>query len=495
MSQEKVLWTNDLYKSIGSNTILNHINFNLRSGEIHGIYGENSTGKSTFINILSGIMPFDSGELFVFGNSVSFKNQNESQKLKIQTMFQHQNLFPNLTVKENLLLFQNNALRRKSFWYRSKQLDKEFFQLLEKHNLNLNLNAKVSTLSTGHKQLVEFLKLCMCNPKILLLDEPCKFLDQPEVHFLEEMILGLKKNGVAVVIVSHQANDLIHLCDRISVFRNNTIIATVETSHTNISDLIELAEGKGITRRYPKLPVEKGKVCFRAHNICTRRGLKNVSFSIREAEILGIAGYSGSGRTSLAHTILGLDKPLSGRLYLNSEPVEIKDPESAVKHGICYIPEDTLAEGLLKIFSVSKNISLPNMKQVTNYGILNRSQENDYAIKYIKRLDIKSASPNDNVRILSGGNQQKVMLSKWFLSDAHLFLFDEPTNNLDVASKMEIYNLFNEIVRNNKSVLLISSDFSELMGMCDRILVLNNGVITKELRKNEFSLNAIHKYA
>lgn len=470
---------------------LQNVNFQVKRGEVHALFGENGSGKTVLMKILSGILRPDSGCIKLDGEIVNVSNYQDAQVLGIRKVFQEQVLFPDLSVAENLFIAKLSTEGKKSkIMVNPKKMYSECSEILEGLNFNIPPKSLVKDLALWEKQLLEIAKAVSLKSKVVIMDEPTNLLTNSEIVNIYKIIENLKKQGIAVIYISHRIEEALKVSDRISVIREGQIIKTQSTKEFSRDSLVKLSAGRSFKDRYPKLSVQKGRVFLKIKDLSVNNVVNNVSFALRKGEILGIAGLVGSGRTDIAKAIFGAQAS-TGEIYLNGTKLNIKCPYDAIKAGIAFISEDRIDEGVIGNFDIPSNITLCNLNGVKNRFFLRNKKEKDAARKYIKKLVIKTPFVEQKVKNLSGGNQQKVALAKWLFSGAKIFIFDEPTLGLDTASKVEVYNIMNEIVLNNSSIILISSDLSELMGMSDRILGIYKGQVVVEMDRKEFSTEKI----
>ena len=472
--------------------VLKDINFQVKAGEVHTLFGENGSGKSVLMKILSGLIKPDLGLIYFNGENTSLSSYKDAQILGIRSVFQNHLLFEDLSVAENLFLSkisgQDKYMGR---LIKSDKMYSECQKLFESLNFKLNPKQLVKELSLWEKQLLEIAKAVSVKSKVIIMDEPTNLFSNFDIENIYKIIEDLKQKGISIIFISHRVEEVLRISDRITIMRDGQVVTTGTPKELSKYMLIKLSAGSDLKNRYPKLTVQKGRVLFKAENLCIDNIINNINFTIRKGEILGIAGLVGSGRTTIAKIIFGVNKLDRGQVFLNGTKLNIKSPHDAIKAGIGFISEDRLAEGLVQNFDIASNITLSNLSKAKEGLFLRQDKERDIARRFIKKLVIKTPFVEQKVKNLSGGNQQKVVLSKWLFSGAKVFIFDEPTSGLDNGSKVEVYNMMNEIVLNNGAIILISSDFSELMGMSDRILGIYNGSEVLDMKREEFDLEKI----
>ncbi|MDD3503660.1 MAG: sugar ABC transporter ATP-binding protein [Eubacteriales bacterium] len=476
---------------------LKDIEFSIMPGEVHMIMGENGSGKSSLINVIAGNLMPDRGDILINGEVVYINNPAKAKELGIATTYQYANSFNNLTVAENIYL-DHLPLSGRFFksvdWMR---LFRDADILLKQLGFNLDSRLPVRRLNIAERQLIEIAKAYVSDAKILVLDEPTATLTEREVNLLFNIIREFKKKGSAILYISHRVNEIRKIGDRLTILRDGRIIVTDHVDKFHSQDIVGHMSGLSFRERYPKLKIQAGEEVMRVENLSFKTVLDNINFTLRKREILGITGLVGSGRTMIAKCIFGAMKPDSLRLYLHGEKeqVHINSPAEAINKGLGYVCEDRYIEGLFSDLNLPVNITTPDFVLEQSRAVINKDRENAITQKYVNKLIIKANSIFDRVRELSGGNQQKVLLSKWIYSRSDILILDEPTRGIDVPSKVDLYNIINEMLRQDVSVLFISSDIDEMVGMCDRILVLYGGGIAAEIPHAEATREKIMYYA
>ena len=475
---------------------LDNVNLEVERGEIHALVGENGAGKSTLMNVLSGTIPIGEyeGHILYDGNKCHFKNVRDSEALGIVIIHQELALIPELTIGENMFLGNERKGRFGIDW-------DETFGQAAKHMKRVGLKDSPTTMikdiGTGKQQLVEIAKALSKNVKLLILDEPTSSLNAEDSKMLLDMLLDFKKQGMTSIIISHKLSEVAYAADKITVMRDGSTIETIDNHDHNIDEdrIIRGMVGREITDRYPKrehnisseIGMEVENWCVN-HPIYTEKCIvNNVSFNVRKGEIVGFSGLQGAGRTELAMSIFGKSygTSISGKLKVNGREVKLKDERSAIEAGIAYVTEDRKINGLVLIDSVARNNSLARLEKVCKRGIIDVNKEIRVAEDYKEKLRIKTPTIHQFVNNLSGGNQQKVLLAKWMFADPDVLILDEPTRGIDVGAKYEIYCIMNDLVAQGKSVVMISSELPELLGMCDRIYVMNEGKMVAEMSSAE----------
>ena len=475
---------------------LSNVDFALRKGEVHALLGENGAGKSTLMKILSGVYQPDEGDIIFEGQSVSFANPLSAQSAGITIIHQEFNLFPELTVEENIFIgrefCKNNRWRLDEKQQRQAAID-----ILQKLNLNISPETLVADLTVAQQQMVEIAKAISVNAKILIMDEPTAALTETEIDSLFQVTRLLKEQGTGIVYISHRLEELALIADRATVMRDGQFIATVDYDAVKISDLIAMMVGRDLGNIYPRRgPLAQRKPVLEVSGLTRNGVLNNIDFTLYQGEILGFAGLMGAGRTELARVIFGADPIDGGTLKLNGKVTVIKDIPDAIQQGISYLTEDRKKEGLALGLSVERNIMLGNYPEYSDrYGNVDSKRCQKTSEEQVKALRIKTPHLEQAALNLSGGNQQKIIIARWVCKDTDILIFDEPTRGIDVGAKLEIYELMNRLVAKGKSIIMISSELPEVLGMCDRILVMRNGRITGELASDDATQEKIMQYA
>ncbi|HAH0496888.1 TPA: sugar ABC transporter ATP-binding protein, partial [Escherichia coli] len=465
---------------------LNDVQFTLRRGEVHALLGENGAGKSTLMKILSGVYQPDEGEIIFEDKPVSFSDPLSAQNVGITIIHQEFNLFPELTVEENI--FIGREFCKKNRWrLDEKQQRQATIEILQKLNLAIKPDTLVADLTVAQQQMVEIAKAISVNARILIMDEPTAALTETEIESLFRVTRLLKEQGTGIVYISHRLEELALIADRATVMRDGQYISTVDYECVKISDLIAMMVGRDLGNIYPRREALQQRIPVLEVNGLTRKGVLNdINFTLYRGEILGFAGLMGAGRTELARAIFGADSIDSGTLKLNGKETVIKDISDAIQQGISYLTEDRKKEGLALNLSVERNIMLGNYPEYSDrFGNIDSRRCQQTSEEQVKALRIKTPNLEQAALNLSGGNQQKIIIARWVCKDTDILIFDEPTRGIDVGAKLEIYELMNRLVAKGKSIIMISSELPEVLGMCDRILVMRSGRITGELSAKE----------
>ena len=496
-SMEYVLELKNIYKSFPGVKVLEDVTLQVRPGEVHALMGENGAGKSTLMKILMGIYKADQGSIFLEGEETVIHGPKDAMSKGISMIHQELNTVLDMEVAENV--FVGRELLKKGM-EKLKIVDiarmrEETGKYFREMNIDINPRAKMRTLSVAEMQLVEIVKAISLNSKIIVMDEPTSAITEKEAAVLFTQIERLKKQGVAIIYISHKMDEIFRISDTITVLRDGQWIGTKPAKELDNDMLIKMMVGRELTDIYPKDPVEIGDVILEVKNLSRGKKVQDASFSLRKGEVLGIAGLVGAGRSELVETIFGLYPKTGGQIFLHGKEVHIKNSADAIKNKMALITEDRKQTGLNLIVSVKENIASVSIGKLSTHGIVNDKKINEVSEKYIKELKIKTPDGNAIVGNLSGGNQQKVVLAKWLLDEPDIIIFDEPTRGIDIGAKRDIYLLINNLAKEGKAVIVISSEMAEVMGICDRILVMAEGRINGEVRREEFSQEVIMGYA
>ncbi|HHW21800.1 MAG TPA: sugar ABC transporter ATP-binding protein [Clostridiaceae bacterium] len=486
------LQLNNITKTYPGVVALNNVTLHVKKGEVHALVGENGAGKSTLIKTCTGAVIPDSGSIVVDGNEFPSMTPKLSEQQGIAVIYQEFNLVGELSVAENIFL--GRAIR-KGFIIDKKAMVNESRKIFQQLGIDIDPNTLVSKLTVGYQQLVEIAKAISQNAKILIMDEPSAPLTKAEAERMYEMVLRLKEQGVTIIYISHRLEEVFRLTDRITVMRDGNVVRTMNTCDTNIDELVKLMVGREIKETYPaREPCISDEVILEVRNLCGN-GLTDISFQVRKGEVLGFAGLIGSGRTELAQLLFGVRPKTGGQIIFKGKEISPKTPQAAIDMGIALVPEDRKKQGAILDIDIKGNINMPILKRISKLSFIKKKEEKRIANEYKESIRIKTPSLTQKVKNLSGGNQQKVIIAKWLASNADLIIFDEPTRGIDVGAKYEIYTLVNTLVKNGKTVLMISSEMGEIMGMSDRIIVLSEGRITGSLNKDEFDQEVIMSMA
>ena len=473
---------------------LKSVDFELRAGEVHALMGENGAGKSTLIKVLCGIHKRDAGTIKYFGKEVKFSDISESQAAGISVIHQELNMMNHLTVAQNIYIGREP---KKGIMIDDAKMERYAKELFDHIGVNIDPSVKLGTLTVGKQQMVEIAKAVSHECKLLVLDEPTAALTQPEVEELFKIMNDLRDKGIGMIYVSHRMDEINRISDRVSVMRDGEYIGTLFTKETTKDEIVKMMVGRVIygDKKEKSTVPEDAEVVLEVKHLCHGNDVKNVSFKLHKGEILGFAGLMGAGRTEVARAIYGADKKDAGEIYINGKKVDISTPEQAVKNGICYLSEDRKRYGLLLIKSVAENSALASIDNYVKFGWINDKKIDEDAERVNKLLKTKTPSMGQQLKNLSGGNQQKVIVARWLLKNSDIFIFDEPTRGIDIGAKSEMYELMEDLAKQGKSIIMISSELAEIQRLSDRVIVMCEGKKTAELDIADATQEEIMKYA
>ena len=483
----------NIAKSFSGTKVLKGVNLELGHGEILALLGENGAGKSTLMKILSGIYSKDSGEIYLDGELCHFQNPKEAQNKGVAIIHQEMNLCNDLSVSENIFLGREvmDGLR-----LNHKKMDEEAQKILDDLGISMKSTELAGDLKVSEQQMVEIAKALSQDAKILIMDEPTSALSRKEIEDLFRVIRKLRDEGRGIIYISHRLDELRAIADKVSILRDGENVISGDLKDFSIDDIIRHMVGREIQDKFPRILCEKGKEILRVESLNAGPKVRDISFSLYEGEILGIAGLMGAGRTEMTRALFGVDEKTSGKIYLFGEEVKTNAPKDSIELGMALIPEDRRKDGLCTDLSIRENISLPNLDSMKNsLGVLSKDLELKISEDTIKSLNVKAKDREMISKNLSGGNQQKVVLGKWLVRNPKVILFDEPTRGIDIGAKVEIYQIMNELKKKGVGVLFISSEMEEVLGMSDRILIFCDGRITGELSREEANQENILKLA
>lgn len=489
---EYVLEMRHIAKSFPGVKVLDDVTLQVKPGEVHALMGENGAGKSTLMKILMGIYTADAGEVILSGEHLLARGPREAMDKGIAMIHQELNPIMDMQVYENIYIGRE---LRKGILVDRRAMIRETEDLLRELGINIPAVAYMRDLSVAQCQLIEIVKAISISAKVVVMDEPTSAITEREVETLFAQIRRLKSEGVAIIYISHKMDEIFQICDTITVLRDGHFIGTDAAANMTNEQLIRMMVGRDITEVFPKAEAEIGDVLLEVKNLSYGRQVKNVSFSLRRGEVLGIAGLVGAGRSELAETIFAMRQKSAGEILIGGKPVEIRHPKDAIQNRIALITEDRKITGLNLSGTVAENTTLVDLSRQFPKGLIDRQKENRITDEYIQKLSIRTPSAQQLAGRLSGGNQQKVVLSKWLLSEPEIIILDEPTRGIDVGAKRDIYLLIGGLVRQGKAVIVISSEIPEVMGLSDRILVMAEGRVTGELLRPDFSQEQIMTYA
>ena len=490
---DKIIELEHIYKSFGKNEVLNDVSLSFEASTVHALVGENGAGKSTLTKILCGVIPKSKGRIIFNGEVKNFKNVANAHALGIRMVYQELYLMKDLTIAQNI--FIGREIKR-GFFIDDSAMNEKCQELFNEYNIDLKPDALVKELSVAQMQMVEILKNISQEVSVLVLDEPTTALSSKEVEGLFEMLKRLKNKGVCIIYISHKMDEVLNISDKISVLRDGVLVGTVNKNETTREDIIKMMIGRDVTWQVKqKNEVSDGApTVLKVKNIQSKK-LKDIAFDLKKGEILGFSGLMGSGRTEVARAIFGADKVRVLDMEINGQEVAIHSPEEAIKHGVCYLSEDRKQYGLMIEHSIYANESISSLDANTKFFLINDAVLEKEAEKHKDELKIKYHSIEDKIDHLSGGNQQKCIIARWLLKDAEIFIFDEPTKGIDIGAKNEIYKKIKELAKKGKSIIVISSELEEITQLCDRVVVMCEGRITKIFDISEVNQERIMEYA
>lgn len=483
----------NISKSFSGTKVLKGVNLELGHGEILALLGENGAGKSTLMKILSGIYSKDEGEIYLDGELCHFQNPKEAQNKGVAIIHQEMNLCNDLSVSENIFLGREVM---EGLSLNHKKMDEEAQKILDDLGISMKSTELAGDLKVSEQQMVEIAKALSQDAKVLIMDEPTSALSRKEIEDLFRVIRKLRDEGRGIIYISHRLDELRAIVDKVSILRDGENVISGGLKDFSIDDIIRHMVGREIQDKFPRIHSEKGKEILRVERLNAGPKVRDISFSLYEGEILGIAGLMGAGRTEMTRALFGVDEKTSGKIYLFGEEVKANSPKESIELGMALIPEDRRKDGLCTDLSIRENISLPNLDSMKNsLGILSKVLELKISEDTIKSLNVKAKDREMISKNLSGGNQQKVVLGKWLVRNPKVILFDEPTRGIDIGAKVEIYQIMNDLKKKGVGVLFISSEMEEVLGMSDRILIFCDGRITGELSREEANQENILKLA
>jgi len=488
---EPVLKTKGLAKAFSGVIVLRNVDFNIYPGEIHALIGENGAGKSTLVKILDGALSPTYGEIFFKGQEIKIPNPLVARKLGIALIHQEPQIFPDLDVTENI--FAGHTRDNGDLFVNWREKRKIARELLDSLDLNINEKAPVKGMSIADQQMVEIICSLSTNAKIIIMDEPTSVLTPSEVKKLFGIIEKLKEQGKAIVFISHILDEVKIIADRITILRDGNKICERMVKNTTKELMIQLMIGRTLNKQITKEETTVGETLLEVRNLTLPGQFKNISIKINRGEIVGITGLVGAGQTEFACSIFGITPPESGKIFIKGEEEKINNPIEAIRKGLAMVPEDRLQTGLLLPLSIKHNMTLSSLDKISKLTWINFKQEDSLVEAYIKRLSIILSNTNQAVAEISGGNQQKIVLSKWLMTQPEIYILDKPTRGIDVGAKAEVYNLINTLAKEGKGVLMISIELEEIVQLCDRAYIMSEGIITAVLERKELSEERIIK--
>lgn len=492
MSGKTLLQMNGIHKSFPGVYALKDVSLELKEGEVHALLGENGAGKSTLIKVLGGIYSADQGEIIIEGNKVSIDGVKAAQENGIAIIHQELVLVPHMTVAENIFLGREPM---KAGFIDKVKMNTDAQELLDAYEMNILATELVGRLTIAQQQMVEIVKAISYNSKILVMDEPTSSISDKEVHFLFGMMRTLTAKGVGIIYISHKMSELEEICDRVTVMRDGQYVATKVVKETNKDELIAMMVGRELTNYYTRDYMEPGEVILKCENISDGELVDNVSFELKKGEIIGFAGLVGAGRSETMKCIFGLTPKAKGDIYVSGKKVTIKSPVEAMRYGLSLVPENRKEEGLYKVQSVRFNSTIEVLGQFIRGIFVNNGKEREITQEYIDKMATKTPSQEQVIGNLSGGNQQKVLIGRWLATHPDILILDEPTRGVDVGAKSEIYAIMNELVKQGVSIIMISSELPEILGMSDRIYVMAHGKMKGCISHEEATQENIMKLA
>ena len=481
MDNNYILTLKNISKEFPGVKALDDVTINIERGTIHGLVGENGAGKSTLIKVLAGIYQPNKGEIILDGKPCRFNSPIEARRAGISVVHQEIKLAEPLSVAENMFLGNVQLKNGLVDW---KGMRRRAREIVEDLGMDIDINAQVSSLTVAKKQIVEIMHAINNNSRILIMDEPSAVLTDRELEVMFRIVKQLRDEGITIIYISHRLDEIFGLCSNVSVLRDGRHIDTIPVASVDRQGLINMMVGREMGQEYPKEVGNVGGTILEVKNL-SRGILQDISFEVNSGEVFGISGLVGAGRTELARAILGIDKPESGEVYVRGKKVHYRTFADAIRDGLGLIPEDRKLQGLVQIMSVKRNTTLVNMKRVLRGGVISSSLEEKLSREYADKLHVVTPSMETEVQYLSGGNQQKVVIAKWLFQNSEILFLDEPTRGIDVGAKAEIYRLINRMAKEGKTIIMISSEMPELLGMCDRIMVMHEGHKMGELNAAE----------
>ena len=490
---EDILRLTKICKSFPGVKALSDVDLTVKKGEVHALVGENGAGKSTLMKTISGAYKKDSGTIWFDGQEVEVTSPKQSELMGISIIYQELNLIERISVAENVFTGRYPMKHGLVNW---KKMYADAQALFDEYELKINAKSLVRSLTMAQKQMVEIIKAVSINAKIIIMDEPTSSLSGKETESLFRIIRKLKERDVAVVFITHRLDEIFAICDRMTVLRDGCYIGSCDIKDITKNEMIAMMIGRELTKQYPARDNPIGEVTLEVEHL-TDGGehVKDVSFQAHKGEVLGFYGLVGAGRTETMRMIFGADPKVGGTVKVHGKAVNIRGPQDAIKKGIGFITENRRDEGLFLKSSVRQNTVVVALRKILNKGFISYEKERQVAEEYVQKLHTATPSVNQKVMYLSGGNQQKVVLAKWLYSDSEIVIFDEPTRGIDVGARREIYEIINNLVADGKTVVIVSSDMEEIMGISDRILVMYEGIIAGEVLKPDFTQNLITQYA
>ncbi|MBA2174822.1 sugar ABC transporter ATP-binding protein [Halobacillus locisalis] len=472
-------------KAFLGNRVLKKVNFEVLPGEVHALMGENGAGKSTLVKVLTGIHERDGGEIEVRGEPKTYSNPKEAEKDGIVVIHQELNIIPHLTVTENMFLGNDITVGRTGI-LRKKQMYQQTVENLKRLGVtNIDPNEQAGNLSVGKQQMIEIARAISTNAEMIIMDEPTAALTEREIESLFNVVESLRKQNVSIVYISHRMEEIFKICDRITVLRDGEYVGTENIPDTNFEAIVKMMVGRELGERFPKRTSAIGDKIFEVQGLTRDGWFEDIDFNVKQGEILGVSGLMGAGRTEIMETIFGSVKKKRGNIMLDGQTLSIKHPQDALRAGIGFITEDRKDEGLVLHLSIRENIALTNLKAVSDKGVISAKKEREMVDQLIERLYVRTTGREQEVKSLSGGNQQKVVIAKWLGIQPRVLILDEPTRGVDVGAKKEIYNIMNELTEKGVAIIMVSSELPEILEVSDRIMVIHEGKVARILDAKE----------
>ncbi|MCP3027212.1 sugar ABC transporter ATP-binding protein [Halobacillus sp. A5] len=485
MNDQNLVKMSEIDKSFAGNRVLQNVNFSVQAGEVHALMGENGAGKSTLIKVLTGIHSRDGGTITVKGKDVIFSHPKEAEKQGIVVIHQELNIIPHLTVTENMFLGKELSIGKTGI-LRKREMQTQTLESLKRLGVeNIPPNETAGNLSVGKQQMIEIARAISTNAEMIIMDEPTAALTDREITSLFKVIESLRKQGVSIVYISHRMEEIFQICDRITVLRDGQYIGTKPIKETSFEAIVKMMVGRDLGERFPERSSVIGDTLLEVKDLARDEWFEGINFQVKEGEILGVAGLMGAGRTEIMETIFGAAKKSKGQVLLQGRPLDVTHPRDSIRAGIGFITEDRKDEGLVLNLSIRENVALTNLKAVSCGGWVSNARERDLVDDLIKKLHVRTTGRDQEVKSLSGGNQQKVVIAKWLGIEPRLLILDEPTRGVDVGAKKEIYHIMNQLTEQGVAIIMVSSELPEILGVSDRIMVIHEGKMAKVFKRGE----------
>ncbi len=490
--RDSLLVLKGISKSFPGVKALSNVDLDLRRGEILALAGENGAGKSTLMKILSGSYKKDAGQIMFNGREVEIASPRAAERIGLSIIHQELCILKNQTIAENIFVGRQPRSGGIINW---KRMNSEAAALFDKLGISMNVKCKVAGMSVAQQQMVEIAKAISHEAKVVIMDEPTSSLTDRETALLFKIMNDLRDREISVIFITHRLDEIFQIADRVAVLRDGQSIGTKEIKETNKRELISMMIGRELTKQYPERTAQIGELLYEVKDLTDASKVKGISFGVRRGEVLGFAGLVGAGRTETLRLAFGADSKTGGKIFMEGKEINVKSPRDSVRNKIAFVTEDRKAEGLLLRSAVKENIVMVALQKIKKNCMLNMKMEREAAERYVESLHIVTPTVNRKIMFLSGGNQQKVVVAKWLFLDAQVIMLDEPTRGIDVGAKREIYEIINNLASQGKAIIVVSSDMEEIMGISDRILVMHEGTIAGEVKRENFSQNIISEYA